>query len=897
MEELLAEQDSDIKSFKHGDVVEGAVVRIDKDEILVDIGAKSEGVVSNRELFGRHGEGQAPLNIGDAVLVYVLQPESPEGHAVLSLRRAGLERKWRAMQEQFEAGVIIEAPVIDHNKGGLIVDCGIRGFVPISQIVDFPRRPQNDQPRDAAQEIAEKLQPFVGRKLRLKILEVNRKANRLILSEKVALYEERREKRDELFSSLQVGQKVTGTVRSIAPFGVFIDLGGIDGLVHKSELSWNKVNNPEAGYKVGDEVEAEVIDINHERGRISLSIRRLQPDPWHSTVADFNVGDIIDGTVTKLVNFGAFVRVRDGLEGLIHISELSHQRVAHPGDVVHEGQSLKLKIISLDSERHRLGLSLKQAEEPPARTMPEPVRPARPPAGPRAERRPRQERSYSMSDAVQEPEGGIDNTLASAFAQVRQQLADAEGDDAPPRSPRTRWRVPSRADRRRTRRRRRRRPAEADEVGRSASPPRPWPKPRSRRSPTRRKRWPSRAAERRSRRGRGPTRPRPRPPSSAEAADVVETEADRHRRAGDRGRGRRRASRRSGPEVAEAEAVAEAKTGRRSRDRGRRGGEASRSPRADEEGARPIARQPRPRPTRPPRRPTTRAPAPTSPSRTPDAPAPHLTTRRHRRVVSIPYPSHPTTSGGVSTSDSIYSGPVLMAPPCWPGRRASMTSGRTRDARRREQAFDSMDRFDKFTDRARKVLTLAQDEAQRFNHNYIGTEHLLLGLVREGEGVAARVLENMNVELAKVRTAVEFIIGRGDRPVVGEVGLTPRAKRVIELAIDEARRLGHNYIGTEHLLLGLVREGEGIAAGVLESLGVNLDKVRHEVIRVLSQSSSAGPSAQETKRASKTPTVDQLGINLTERRAPASSTPSSAGRRRSSGSSRSSAARPRTTRP
>ena len=181
----------------------------------------------------------------------------------------------------------------------------------------------------------------------------------------------------------------------------------------------------------------------------------------------------------------------------------------------------------------------------------------------------------------------------------------------------------------------------------------------------------------------------------------------------------------------------------------------------------------------------------------------------------------------------------------------------------REQAFDFMDRFDKFTDRARKVLTLAQDEAQRFNHNYIGTEHLLLGLVREGEGVAARVLENMNVELPKVRTAVEFIIGRGDRPVVGEVGLTPRAKRVIELAIDEARRLGHNYIGTEHLLLGLVREGEGIAAGVLESLGVNLDKVRHEVIRVLSQSSSAGPT-QETKRASKTPTVDQLGINLTE---------------------------------
>ncbi|HEX7496439.1 MAG TPA: 30S ribosomal protein S1, partial [Candidatus Limnocylindrales bacterium] len=432
MEELLAEQDADIKSFKHGDVVEGTVVRIDRDEILVDIGAKSEGVVSNRELYGRHAESAPALTVGDVVLVYVLQPESQEGHVVLSLRRAGLERKWRSMQEQFEAGAIIDAPVIDHNKGGLIVDCGIRGFVPISQIVDFPRRPQNDQPRDAAQEIAEKLQPYVGRKLRLKILEVNRKANRLILSEKVALYEERREKRDELFSSLQVGQKVSGTVRSIAPFGVFIDLGGIDGLVHKSELSWNKVNNPESGYKVGDQVEAEVIDINHERGRISLSIRKLQPDPWHSTVADFKVGDVIDGTVTKLVNFGAFVRVRDGLEGLIHISELSHQRVAHPGDVVHEGQTLKLKIISLDSERHRLGLSLKQAEEPPARPAPEPgQQPTQTPfptpvQQPRPERRPRPERGYSMSDAVQEPEGGIDNTLAAAFAKVRAQVAESE---------------------------------------------------------------------------------------------------------------------------------------------------------------------------------------------------------------------------------------------------------------------------------------------------------------------------------------------------------------------------------------------------------------------------------------------------------------------------------------
>ena len=588
MAELLAEQDSDIKSFKHGDVVEGSVVRIDKDEILVDIGAKSEGVVSNRELFGRNTESQPALNVGDVVLVYVLQPESPEGHVVLSLRRAGLERKWRSMQEQFEAGVIIEAPVIDHNKGGLIVDCGIRGFVPISQIVDFPRRPQNDQPRDAAQEIAEKLQPFVGRKLRLKILEVNRKANRLILSEKVALYEERREKRDELFSSLQVGQKVTGHVRSIAPFGVFVDLGGIDGLVHKSELSWNKVNNPEGGYRVGEEVEAEVIDINHERGRISLSIRRLQPDPWHSTVADFKVGDVIDGTVTKLVNFGAFVRVRDGLEGLIHISELSNQRVAHPGDVVHEGQALKLRIISLDSERHRLGLSLKQAEElsAPARPVVETSSDADTSAAPRAERperaergdrRPRPDRDrprpYSAADAVQEPEGGIDTTLAAAFAGVREQLARAEAEDggeavAEDEAPAAAEEAAPEGGRRRTRGRGRRRGGRARAGGRRrsggrgcarageaepeavaepvaepvveaepAAPSRPSPSPRPNRSQSRRR--PPRPSPRQPQ----PRQHQPRPSPKA-AASRQATPSPRPPRRRSRPAGRRRASRR-----------------------------------------------------------------------------------------------------------------------------------------------------------------------------------------------------------------------------------------------------------------------------------------------------------------------------------------------------------------
>jgi len=426
MEELLAIAGAPIKNLKSGDVLDGVVVRVDPDEVLVDIGGKSEGVVSSRELHGRNGEEGPTLTVGDTVLVYVMQPESEDGHVVLSIRRAGLERKWRTMQEQLDSGTIIEAAVIDHNKGGLIVDCGIRGFVPISQIVDFPRRPPGDAPRDAIQEIAEKLQPYVGRKLRMKILEVNRKGNRLILSEKVAHYEERREKRDELFSNLTVGQKVSGSVRSIAPFGLFIDLGGIDGLIHKSEISWAKVANPEADYKVGDMIDAEVIDINTERGRISLSVRKLQPDPWHAAISDIKIGDFVEGTITKLVNFGAFVRVRDGLEGLIHISELSNNRVLHPGDVVKDEQTLKLKVISLDSERHRLGLSLKQAEETPVRETPA--------EQPKKEtRRARPERGFSMEGAVQEPEGGLDLTLAAAFAGIRDKMVEsgdaADGDD------------------------------------------------------------------------------------------------------------------------------------------------------------------------------------------------------------------------------------------------------------------------------------------------------------------------------------------------------------------------------------------------------------------------------------------------------------------------------------
>ena len=418
MEELLAEQSGDIRSLKHGDVVEGTIVRIDKDEMLVDVGAKSEGVVSNRELYGRNAETQPELSVGDTVLVYVLQPESTDGHAVLSLRRAGLERKWRSMQEQFDAGEIIEAPVIDHNKGGLIVDCGIRGFVPISQIVDFPRRPQNDQPRDAAQEIAEKLQPYVGRKLRLKILEVNRKANRLILSEKVALYEERREKRDELFSSLQVGQQVTGTVRSIAPFGVFIDLGGIDGLVHKSELSWNKVNNPEARLR------------GRRRGRGRG--HRHQPRAWpHQPVHPTHAARPVAAPPSATSRSATSSTARSPRSSTSVPSCASgrprgphpHQRALAPARRPSGRRGPRGPDAQAQDHLARLRAASPGPQPQAGRGGAGPSGAARRVTAPTA---PGALLRYDRSQAVQEPEGGIDNTLAAAFAQVRQQIAEQD---------------------------------------------------------------------------------------------------------------------------------------------------------------------------------------------------------------------------------------------------------------------------------------------------------------------------------------------------------------------------------------------------------------------------------------------------------------------------------------
>jgi predicted RNA-binding protein with RPS1 domain len=419
------------------------------------------------------------------------------------------------MQERFDAGEIVEARVIDHNKGGLIVDLGMRGFVPISQIVDFPRRPRDEQPRDAAQEIAEKLQPFVGRTLRLKILEVNRKANRLILSEKVALYEERREKRDELFSSLETGQKVTGNVRSIAPFGVFVDLGGIDGLVHKSELSWNKVNNPETAHQIGDEVEAEVIDINHERGRISLSIRRLQPDP-------------VAGVGGEVQDRRRHRRHRD------QARQLRRVRARRGGPRGPDPHQRAVQPARRPSRRRRPGGPAGQAaDHQPRLRAPSPgpqPEAGRGSPGTVARRTPRGSAAtrpwsapdrfdYRPEDATAEPEGGIDNTMAAAFAssglleQLRSGQDEASAEAEAAEAPRLGSAGAGGGGLRRARcRGRDGRGARRGRAGAGESPP---------------KRSEAAARARGAgARGRGPRRPLPRTAAEEPAAEVAEAAED-----------------------------------------------------------------------------------------------------------------------------------------------------------------------------------------------------------------------------------------------------------------------------------------------------------------------------------------------------------------------------------
>jgi small subunit ribosomal protein S1 len=360
MEALLRESDFGIRRLHRGETIEGTVVTVDPDEVLVDIGLKSEGVIPSRELYGEDEEAPE-LHVGDQVLVVVVSPESSEGHAVLSLRRARVERAWREIEELYQQGAIVEAPVVDYNKGGLIVDVkGVRGFVPVSQVLDLRNVSRQDGENE---EVAHALAGMNGRRLPLKVIEINRHRNRLILSERAAVQERRTQRKDELMDQLQPGQIRRGVVSNITSFGAFVDLGGADGLVHVSELSYNRVNHPGEVLHVGQEVDVMVLSVDRDTKKIALSLKRAQPDPWTTVEQDYRVGQVVPATITKLAKFGAFAKVTEGLEGLIHLSELTDRPVQDAAQVVQEGQQLPVKIIHINSQRRRLGLSARQAME------------------------------------------------------------------------------------------------------------------------------------------------------------------------------------------------------------------------------------------------------------------------------------------------------------------------------------------------------------------------------------------------------------------------------------------------------------------------------------------------------------------------------------------------------
>jgi small subunit ribosomal protein S1 len=347
-------------NIKRGDVVDGVIVRIDQDEILVDIGLKSEGVLSTKELPATGDWSFDQLHLNDQVLVYVIQPETQDGHAVLSLKRANAERQWRVAEEQYKSGELLKAKVIDYNKGGLIVDvAGIRGFVPISQILNLKR--EEVAAGGDNQETAAKLQSMKDKELQLKIIEINRARNRLILSERLAVQEWRQRRREELLDELKPNEVRRGVVSNLANFGAFVDLGGADGLVHISQLAWSRVNHPSEVLKVGQEVEVQVLSVDKDKKKIALSIKRAEVDPWTTVEQRYSPGQVVNGVVTKIAPFGAFARIEDGIEGLIHQSELTPGM--DPKASLHEGQQLQLRILRIDAERRRLGLSLRQADE------------------------------------------------------------------------------------------------------------------------------------------------------------------------------------------------------------------------------------------------------------------------------------------------------------------------------------------------------------------------------------------------------------------------------------------------------------------------------------------------------------------------------------------------------
>ena len=347
--QIVPNYDATMQPFEEGEVVTGRVVRIDKDEVLVDIGYKSEGVIPSGELSIRKSvDPREEVELGEEVDAIVLTKEDQDGRLIMSKKRARFEKAWRRIEAAAESGQPVEGNVIEVVKGGLIIDLGVRGFLPAS-LVDIRRVPNLDE--------------YMGTKIETKVIELNRSRNNVVLSRRAVLEEERKEVRQQILDRLQPGLVVEGQISNIVDFGAFVDLDGIDGLIHISELSWSHVNHPSELLNIGDTVQVKVLDIDRDRQRISLGLKQTQEDPWQRIVDTYNIGDELEGTVTKVVTFGAFVEILDGVEGLVHISELAAHHVESPREVVHPGDEIRVKILEIDSERRRLSLSAKRVED------------------------------------------------------------------------------------------------------------------------------------------------------------------------------------------------------------------------------------------------------------------------------------------------------------------------------------------------------------------------------------------------------------------------------------------------------------------------------------------------------------------------------------------------------
>ncbi len=358
MYELLEQEGTRIVP-ERGETIEGTIMGVSPSEIIVDIACKSEGIVTSRDLERLDPEFRKSLKVGDQVLVYVLRPEDAQGNIILSLSRAQMEGDWQLAADLFESGDVVEETISGCNRGGVIAHIGrVRGFVPASQLVSV-RVPRNLE--DDARE--EMLSQAVGQKLALKIIELDRRRNRLILSERAAQREWRQDQKERLLDELEEGETRHGVVSSLCNFGAFVDLGGADGLVHLSELAWRRVEHPSEVLRVGEEVDVQIIGVDRDRLRIALSIKRLQPEPWSTVEERYQIGQLVTSKITKITDFGAFAQIDEDIEGLIHISEISDERIAHPKDVLQEGQEQTVRIIRIDADRQRMGLSLRRVDD------------------------------------------------------------------------------------------------------------------------------------------------------------------------------------------------------------------------------------------------------------------------------------------------------------------------------------------------------------------------------------------------------------------------------------------------------------------------------------------------------------------------------------------------------